>query len=152
MRKLWVVIQREYLERVRNRWFAIATIFGPLVFGLLMFLPAYMATRSSVSPDVAKIRVLDATGTSVGRNIASELNGGIFGDTSRTQVVAVPADELARAESTATADVVRKQIVGYLVIDQRILAGLASPRYAGNNATSIADMRMVESVTQREVM
>jgi len=60
-RKLWVVITREYLERVRTRWFVLATVFGPIVFGTLLYVPAYVATRSRASVDVARIRILDAT-------------------------------------------------------------------------------------------
>ena len=36
MAKLWVVAKREYLERVRTKWFFIATFFGPVLFGALM--------------------------------------------------------------------------------------------------------------------
>ena len=152
MRKLRVVTKREYLERVRNRWFAIATVFGPIVFGLLMYLPAYMATRSQVSDEVSRIRILDATGTGLGGNIAAELNGGIFGDTTRTQVVRLAAAELAWAESTATRAVMRKEIRGYLALGPRVLSGAANPRYAGTNVTAIADMRLLDGIVQREVL
>ena len=101
MQKLWAVVQREYLERVRTRWFVLATIFGPIVFGTLMFLPAYMASKSRASTDVARIRILDATDSDLGRRVASSLNGGLFGDTTRTGVEAVVPAQLAAAESTA---------------------------------------------------
>ena len=39
MRVVWAVFKREYLERVRTRWFLVATLFGPILFGALMFLP-----------------------------------------------------------------------------------------------------------------
>src|SRR5262249_34188156 len=78
LRKLLAGLKREYLERVRTRWFVLVTVFGPIVFGALMYLPAYMAARSEASADVAKIRILDATGTDLGRRIAAELNGGLF--------------------------------------------------------------------------
>src|SRR3970282_639880 len=61
MKKLLVVLEREYMERVRTRWFLVATIFGPVFFGLLMFLPAWVANRSEASSDVARIRILDVT-------------------------------------------------------------------------------------------
>ena len=67
MDKLRVVFAREYLERVRTRWFLIATIFGPLVFGALIFVPPWLASRSKASSDVSRIVILDATGTSLGR-------------------------------------------------------------------------------------
>jgi ABC-2 type transport system permease protein len=43
MGKLFVVIKREYLERVRTKWFVIVTIFGPIFFGTIMILPQYLA-------------------------------------------------------------------------------------------------------------
>jgi len=149
--KLWAVLKREYLERVRTRWFALATLFGPIVFGALMYLPAYMATRSQASADVARIRILDATGTDLGRRIAAELNGGLFGDSSRTRVETITATQMPAAESSATRAVIAKQIRGYLVVDRGVFIG-KSPRYAGGNATSISDMRRIENAVNHEVL
>jgi ABC-2 type transport system permease protein len=149
--KLWAIIQREYLERVRTRWFAIATVFGPILFGLLMYLPAWTAMRSRASADVARIQILDATGTEVGRHVATELNGGLTGDTTRTRVLDVETATLAAAESAATRAVLAKQIKGYLVLDQIALMGRGA-RYAGSNATSLADMRRIEVAVNREVL
>ena len=59
MGKLLAVIRREYLERVRSRWFLIATTFGPVFFGLLMFLPALIASREKTSGDASKIIIID---------------------------------------------------------------------------------------------
>ncbi len=151
MHKLFVVIKREYLERVRTRWFVVATVFGPLLLGALMFLPAYMAGRERASSDVARIRILDVTGTDLGRSIAAELNGGVAGDTSRTQVVALTAAELPDAEAAATREVQSRRLRGYLVLPARVLAG-SNARYAGINATSIADVRELESVVERELL
>jgi ABC-2 type transport system permease protein len=151
MNKLWAVVQREYLERVRTRWFVLATVFGPIVFGTLMYLPAYMATRSRTSDDVARIRVLDVTKTDLGNRVATALNGGLFGDSSRTRVVALTIDGLAAAESTATRDVIAKRIKGYLVLEPGVFMG-KSPRYAGSNATSLSDMRRIEVAVSHEVL
>ena len=46
MRKLLVVTAREYLERVRTRWFIIATVFGPILIGLLLFVPPWLTSRN----------------------------------------------------------------------------------------------------------
>ena len=138
------------MERVRTRWFLVATIFGPLFFGALMFLPAWMTTRSEASSDVARIRILDATGTNLGHLVATELNGGVVGDTS-TQVLPVSPSALAGAESTATRDVRQRAIKGYLVLDQGTLEGRGS-RYAGLNATALADMRRIENAVSRELI
>jgi ABC-2 type transport system permease protein len=151
VKKLYVVLKREYLERVRTRWFLVATIFGPLFFGALMFFPAWMANRSGSSSDVSRIRIIDATGTSLGRLIAVELNGGIAGDTSVTQVVDVALSDIAQAESLATADVRRRTIKGYLVLDSATLEGRGA-RYAGVNVSAINDMQRIENAASRELM
>jgi ABC-2 type transport system permease protein len=151
MNKLWAIIEREYLERVATRWFAFATIFGPIVLGLLMYLPAYTAMRSRASEDVARIQILDATGTEVGRRVANALNGGLTGDTTRTRVITVAESALAAAESTATRAVLAKEIKGYLVLDHNTSIGRGA-RYAGANATSLTDMRRIETAVNREVL
>jgi len=151
MKKLLVVLEREYMERVRTRWFLVATIFGPVFFGAILFLPAYMANRSSASADVARIRILDATSSNLGQLVAAELSGGVLGDTSATHVRVVAPDALAQAESTATRDIRSRQIKGYLVLDPRTLEGRGS-RYAGLNATSLADMRRIENAVSRELI
>jgi len=65
MRKTWAIIQREYLERVRSRWFAIATIFGPLLFGALMYLPAYAAMRRAMRTAFGRDAVTTGQGGSI---------------------------------------------------------------------------------------
>lgn len=151
MQKLWTVFKREYLERVRTRWFVIATVFGPIFFGTLLFLPAFMTSRERPSEDIGRIRILDASGTALGRTVAVELNGGPLGDTLLTQVVTLPLEDLAAAESSATLAVAQRQIKGYLVLGPKVLEE-GRARYAGMNATSIADVRRMESVVSREVV
>jgi ABC-2 type transport system permease protein len=151
MKKLLVVLEREYMERVRTKWFLVATVFGPVFFGALMFLPAYIANRSEASADVARIRILDATNASLGQLVATELSGGVLGDTAATQVLVDRQEALAAAESAATHDIRQRSIKGYLVLDEGTLEGGGS-RYAGLNATSLADMRRIENAISRELI
>jgi ABC-2 type transport system permease protein len=139
------------MERVRTRWFLVATVFGPVMLGALMFFPAWMANRSQSSADVARIRIIDATGTDLGRLVAVELNGGLGGDTSATQVVTVAPSEVAAAESLATADVRRRTIKGYLVLNDATIEGRGA-RYAGINASALNDMQRIENAVSRELM
>ncbi len=151
MKRLLVVLEREYMERVRTKWFLVATIFGPLFFGLLMFLPAWLANRTNVSADVARIRILDATGASLGHLVALELGGGMTGDTALTQVLVLEGPMVAEAESTATRAIRSKAIKGYLVLDTGTLDGRGA-RYAGINATALNDMRRIENAVSRELI
>jgi ABC-2 type transport system permease protein len=149
--KLWIVFAREYLERVRTRWFVIATVFGPVLFGVMFFLPPWLAARSKASADLARITVLDATGVALGKRVAAELNGGIAGDTARTVVRAIAPERLADAESTAAREVLAKSARGYLVLDSATLAG-RSARYVGVNATAMADMQEMRRIVRDQVI
>jgi ABC-2 type transport system permease protein len=147
MAKLWVVAKREYLERVRTRWFIIATIFGPVLFAAIMILPPLVAERSRASENIADILILDATGTDLGDRIAAGLGG--VSDTTSARVVRVAPDELAAAESLATDSVLARKVRGYLVIDSATLAGTQA-RYAGTNASTIADMNEISRVAREQ--
>lgn len=151
MDKLFAVIRREYLERVRSRWFLIATTFGPVFFGLLMFLPAVLASREKASGDASKIVIIDATGVSLGDRVANQLAGGVSGSGGTSQVRVVRADSVAPAESLATQDVVAQRVKGYLVLDSGTVAGHQA-RYSGSNTTAIFDMQQLDRAIQHEVL
>ena len=44
-RKLAAVVKREFLERVRTRWFLVSTLLGPVFFAAITILPAWLALR-----------------------------------------------------------------------------------------------------------
>lgn len=47
MRNTWVIIKREYLERVRTRTFLVLTVLLPVIMTVLMALPAKLATMGA---------------------------------------------------------------------------------------------------------
>ena len=53
------VMRREYLQRVRSKWFLFATVAGPLLMGGLIFVPVYFQARSESSD--RDLVVTDAT-------------------------------------------------------------------------------------------
>lgn len=147
MDKLLAVIKREYLERVRSRWFVVATVFGPLMMAVLAILPAYLASKSTASADVSRIVILDASGTDLGARVARTL--GAFG--TPPEVRAVTASELAPAESLATQAVMRKEVLGYLVVDGVTRSGERA-RYAGRNASTLPDMERLQEAVRAAVL
>ena len=150
MGKLWAIIKREYLERVRTRWFVIATVFGPIFFGSLIFIPAYMARKSKATNDFTNTIIIDGTSTGTGQRISDALNLKRPPGSVAPVVRVVAPSELTAAESTATHQVMNKQASGYLVIDEQTLKG-EKLRYSGRNATSLADMERLRS-TVRETL
>ena len=147
MGKMFAVIKREYLERVRSKWFVVATVFGPLMMAVLTILPAYMATMTRPSKNVANIVILDASGTGLGDRIAQQL-----GSSGRiTQIRTVAPAGIALAESTATREVINKTVEGYLVVDALTQSGERA-RYAGRNASTIPDIDRLQDATRGAVL
>jgi ABC-2 type transport system permease protein len=70
MRKVWAVVRREFLERVRTRAFIIGTVAGPLLLGFFMVLPALLAGRETRAKHVV---VLDAASGEFGGMLAAAL-------------------------------------------------------------------------------
>lgn len=152
MRKFLVVFAREYLERVRSRWFIVATVAGPLIFGAVGVGQIVFSEHAESSPDVSNIIVLDASGAGLGARVVPRLvEGGISGDTSIASLRVVDAAALPAAESTAFHAVMRHERVGYLVLDSATLAG-TSARYAGWNTSALADVDRVTKVVRDAVL
>ncbi len=59
MKKIRLIIQREYLTRVRKKSFVIMTFLGPILMASVWIVPLLLATRSE---GVKTIEVLDETG------------------------------------------------------------------------------------------
>jgi len=59
MQKIWLIIQREYLTRVRKRTFIISTILFPLLYLGLIFGTTYLSVKSRSQLDIA---VIDSSG------------------------------------------------------------------------------------------
>lgn len=150
MAKLWVVVKREYLERVRTKWFIIATIFGPLFFGTIMIVPSWLSVRSMANTRIGAVRVLDLTGSGLGAQIAARLAATPQGG-APAEVVALEPTALAAAESLATSDVMRKTIEGYLVVDSGTVTRLTA-RYAGRNAGSIGQTSAIEGAVRQALL
>lgn len=59
MSKVNLIIQREYLTRVKKKSFIIMSIIGPLLFAALMIVPAWLASEDE---DSQNVEVIDETG------------------------------------------------------------------------------------------
>jgi len=151
MAKLWAIIKREYIERVRSKWFLIATFLGPVFFAAIIIIPAWLASRSKATSEVYNTTIIDATTTGFGQRLSLAIAGDTTDGKKRPQVQLVLPAELTRAESTATADVMTKKKIGYLVVTDQTVAG-ETAKYAGRNASSIPDMAQLRSALRQTIL
>ena len=109
MRKVWAVIRREFVERVRTKWFWISAILGPVLFaGIIVF-----QIVQSVGGAVRQIAVVDSTSAGYGTRVVDGLGGSRV--IRATLVPATPGviDSLTNLVET-------KQISGFLILSNQL--------------------------------
>src|SRR5947207_2642888 len=156
-KKIFVVAKREYLERVRSRWFIAMTWLVPALMAGAFLFPIWMAARGSVSNQLGHIRILDATGAGLGDRIAKAMYadstlGVTAGDSLAPRVEVVSREDLPAKEQAAIAEVqLRDHIAGVLSLTDSSIAG-QSARYAGRNASNISDMDKLRTTVRQSAM
>jgi len=150
MGKTFVIFRREYLERVRSRWFIVVTILGPVFMGAITILPTVIAARTHTSSSLANVIVLDATGTDLGARVAKSLAATTPGATA-PRVKVLTAEQLSASEDSATNAVIAHQAQGYLVLDASTIAGTGAT-YAGRNATSLTDITTITAMVRQNLL
>lgn len=148
--KTLVVFKREFLERVRSKWFIIATVLGPVFLGLITILPIVLSSKTKSSERLSDIVLIDATGTGLGARVAKTL-ASFTPQAPAPRVRTVTAQQVPREEERATQEVIDRGAVGYAVLDSSTTAG-NSLRYAGRNATSLIDVQILERTVQQAVL
>jgi len=151
MAKLWAIVKREYIERVRTRWFLFATLFGPIFIGSILVIPILLSNRDKPKGEFVNTRILDATGTGFGERISQALHRGRGPGTVAPEVYVLRPQELSQAESTATRQVMAGQLSGFIVTDSRTVRG-EEIKYAGRKATSLQEMDRLRSVVTETLL
>lgn len=80
--KIGIIIEREYMTRVKKRSFLLITFLAPLFFAALMFLPAILMENSDKFDEKRNIAVCDESGMFVGKFDNTEINTFIYIDNS----------------------------------------------------------------------
>jgi ABC-2 type transport system permease protein len=126
VRKIWAVIRREFVERIRTRWFWIMALLGPLFFAAVFVLPTVLAGGGGIR----QIVVVDATTGSVGARITQLLN-----DSRVFRAVRVSAG--GEVVDSLTGEVEQKRLGGFLILtDAAVDSGKAE--YRGSNVSGFA--------------
>ena len=73
MRRVWAVLRREYLQRVRSRWFVFATLGIPLLLVASVAVPMWLSNRNEAAGRT--IALIDLSGD-VGDGVARALGEG----------------------------------------------------------------------------
>jgi ABC-2 type transport system permease protein len=129
-----VVARREFLERVRSKWYAAATILGPLFMIAMVVVPALIARSSTAG---TKIDIVDRSGV-LAQPLAQAL------ELAQWKVAII---DPATPDKVEVDKIGRDEINGFVVIDKDILTG-GEIVYNGDNASSQAVQLLFRELTK----
>jgi ABC-2 type transport system permease protein len=139
-RDFWVIARREFLERVRTKWFVIGTLLGPIFMIALILIPALLARTGG---EEAKLQIIDRSGA--GAQLGAALATGFGAQGWKATVI----DDTPEA---ALLDRIRdKDINGFLIVPADVLTG-GEVIYQGDNASSQAALIKLHQVVTAVVM
>src|SRR5947207_4294792 len=119
MRKFFAVVKREYIQRVRTKFFVIATILGPLMMVLLTVVPALMFSIKAGGP--TRLAIVDQTGKMYGR-VNRELAGNDNGDSEDAEQTPTPVTGV-NANRKDQVDQAGKLVLGSYQVEDAPLKG-----------------------------
>jgi ABC-2 type transport system permease protein len=135
MSVVWTVVRREYLQRVRSRWFVFATVGVPLLIVLATGIPIWLAGRQeSAQRTLALVDRSDELGDDVARTLTAA---------GYTVVRGSPPDE-ARLRA-AVAD---RSIGGVLVLDHESVTAGRARLISGERPSALQQLGIRQAVIQ----
>lgn len=125
-RQAYIIGRREFLERVRSKWFAIVTLIGPIGMVAAIVIPAYLSVKSV--KEGFTVQLVDKSESDIGTmmNVDLDAQGVAF------KIESVPADTPVELLEKRIRDEV---IDGYLMLPKDVLTG-GTVEYRGDNATN----------------
>ena len=121
-RNTWIIARREFLERVKSKWFVAITLLGPIFMVALVVVPAIISAKSTSG---ARIDIVDHTGV-LGEPLATKL---------RKNDWVVTVVDPKTPEDAELAKIKRDEINGFLVIPPGGVV-FSQSLYRGDNAAS----------------
>lgn len=145
MRKVWAVLRREFVERVRTKWFLISTILGPIFMIVLTVLPGLLMSRTGRVNDI--VIMDEASGPLLDRITAQLQRTGRFS----TRILASDPNRHSDVMDSLTAAVQARSLDGFLSVSAATVdAGVAE--YRGRNVSSLRDMEILERALRQAVL
>jgi ABC-2 type transport system permease protein len=147
MRRLWVLVRREYLERVRTKAFVIGTVLGPLLMGGLTVIPGLLMSRGGKALRIAVVDVGGRLGAPVEAALRAKENNG------QKRFIVEPATLGSREEREKQykEDVLSGRLDGYLVLPGDALTK-SEATYYGKNVSNVVDLGSMDNAIEQTLI
>jgi len=145
MRKVWAVIRREFIERVRSKWFLISTVLGPLFMIGVTVLPSVLMSRSG---RVNHIALVDEGVGDFARRLKTQLEGSTRYTVDLIQGTSAGHEGL---RDSLTNEIRSEALDGLLTITPATVDS-GTAEYRGRNVSSLKDMAIMEGLLRQSVV
>ncbi len=176
MKKFFAVVKREYVQRVRSRFFVVATILGPILMAGFAIVPALMFGIKSGGP--TRLAIVDQTGKMYER-VAKELqsdrgqrgqsptpraeeppglnndpterakqNGNMIQGSFAVEEVKMDGRSVDDVRKDLDSRVSRKEIEGYIILPPNLLQN-GQPEFSARNTADLFTQSKVENSINR---
>ena len=132
---VWAVIRREYLQRVRSKWFIMVTLLAPIIMIAMIVIPAFIAARSD--PSDRDLLIVDGSGVLYER-LASDFEASGYTVAEEPWTVDVVTDLRQQASDG--------EIGGFLVLDDLTLETGEAVLYANERPSLIRRMTLRSAI------
>ena len=162
MEKILLIIQREYIQRVRTRWFLISTILTPFVLLGVAALPILLTPAGRSGNHT--IVVLDQSGDAAlfasikqkqaeSRQAFQELTGQsdplatslAMTNFELSQVIVPPGENIDQLRQTYNSEIQKNAVSGYIVLRPEVLK-TAEPEYYARNVSDLSLSQLGTSI------
>jgi len=137
VRKIWAVIRREFVERIRSKWFWISALLGPVFFGAMIVVPVLFAGAGGTR----RIAVVDGTTGAFGARVVAGLRGGKIFRATRVPAGVGVVDSLTQLVGA-------KQLDGFLIVTDAVVE-TGTAEYRASNVSSLRDVAELQDVLAR---
>lgn len=157
MGKLGIIIQKEYLGRVKTRAFVLGTVLGPIGIALLMFGPALLAERTEVQHQ--DIQIVDPGSEGAYERIAAmvqtmrqarEAEGETLPLTISRADMAAFGDGIEAMRDSLSRRVRGEEVDGYVILSEDFLES-GDATYYGQQLSGVVAVEVLENVLDRVV-
>jgi ABC-2 type transport system permease protein len=134
---VWAVVRREYLQRVRSKWFIAATVGAPIFMAGLIVVPAYFASQGE--RDARDVAIVDGTNVLYDRLAPMLEEGGWDVQEERWR-----ADVVTELRQAATDGM----IGGFILLDELTLESGEAIMYTKNRPSTIRQVAMRTAIVR----
>jgi len=142
--RLWPVVRREYLERVRSKAFVIGTILGPALMAAFTVLPGLVMAKQRGKP--LRIAVLDASGSLRGP-VEAALGDRKTGGDHRFVVEDAGTGPVDEIRTRLRQRVLDGSLDGYLYLPPDALQASVA-EYHGKNVSNVMDLGLLDKAVE----